>query len=137
MLGSEWMRAAVLVLAFAAGPALAQPPMTAEEFDANVTGRTITYTYLGEVYSVEQYLPGRKVRTSHEDLNGNAVCSYTYWYPDGDDICFHLDGSLDPSCWEYRLVSGAIVAWEAGVANHTLLEASRTDNPIICTDEDL
>ncbi len=121
------------LLPFAAG---AETPMTGKEFAANVTGWTITYTYLGEIYKVVQYLPDHKMRHAFEDETGKAICFYSIWYQDGDDICTDEDDGLDPDCWQYTLRSGVIEGWEAGVANHTIIETHRSPTPIICAEED-
>lgn len=43
MWGSEPMRLAILMLGLMPGLAHANPPLTAEAFEAHVTGQTITY----------------------------------------------------------------------------------------------
>jgi len=89
------MRAA-LALVLLAGPILADPTLTAEEFDALTEGRTMTWAEFGSVYGVEQYLPGRKVRWT---VLGDD-CKTGHWYPDGSAICFLYEDDLDPYCWE-------------------------------------
>ncbi len=87
---------ALLALILAAGPALAQPLLTAEEFDALTLGRTMTWSEFGAVYGVEQYLPGRKVRWT---VLGDD-CKAGHWYPDGAAICFRYEDDIEPDCWE-------------------------------------
>jgi len=89
------MRAA-LALVLLAGPVLADPTLTADEFDALTEGRTMTWAEFGSVYGVEQYLPGRKVRWT---VLGDD-CKTGHWYPDGSAICFLYEDDLDPYCWE-------------------------------------
>ena len=59
------MRPALLGLcALIALPLAAQDlglPVTGPEFDAYVTGRTLTYAAAGQIYGTEAYLPGRRV----------------------------------------------------------------------------
>ncbi len=56
------MRQLLALVLIAATPALAaDAPMTAAEFEAYATGKTLTYAVGGEVYGAEQYLPGRRV----------------------------------------------------------------------------
>ena len=50
-----------LIAALLPLPAFAQTPMTAAEFDAYATGKTLTYARDGAVWGAEQYLPDRKV----------------------------------------------------------------------------
>ena len=95
------MRAA-LALVLLAGPVLADPILSAEEFDALTLGRTMTWAEFGSVYGVEQYLPGRKVRWT---VLGDD-CKTGHWYPDGSAICFLYEDYIDPYCWEIT-ASGA------------------------------
>jgi hypothetical protein len=85
-----------LALVLLAGPVLADPPLSAEDFDALTLGRTMTWAAFGTVYGVEQYLPGRKVRWT---FTGDE-CKTGYWYPDGPAICFQYEGDPEPDCWE-------------------------------------
>jgi hypothetical protein len=87
-----------LALAFvlAAGPACAEVPLTAAEFDALTQGRTMTWAEFGSVYGVEQYLPDHKVRWT---VLGDD-CKTGYWYQDGPAICFQYEDDLAPDCWE-------------------------------------
>ena len=88
------MRAALLACLLAT-PALAETPMTAEEFEAFVTGKTMDYLAGGEAFGREVYLPGRKVRwafTAEE-------CKLGHWFGRGDQICFLYDGDPEPKCW--------------------------------------
>ena len=87
---------AVLALVLLATPVLADPTLTAEEFDALTQGRTMSWAEFGSVYGVEQYLPGRKVRWT---VLGDD-CKTGHWYPDGTAICFLYEDDLDPYCWE-------------------------------------
>ncbi len=91
------MRLATLAfLLFAASPALAEAPLTAEEFDALTLGRTMTWSEFGAVYGVELYLPGRKVRWTIEGDD----CVAGHWYQDGPAICFQYENDIAPDCWE-------------------------------------
>ncbi|MCF3581157.1 hypothetical protein L2E76_11575 [Planktothrix agardhii 1811] len=88
------MRAFAFALLLAT-PAIAQTPMTAEEFEAFATGKTLDYFSDGQVFGREVYLPGRQVRwafTAEE-------CKLGHWYPEGEQICFLYDGDPEPKCW--------------------------------------
>lgn len=82
-------RLALLALA-AASPALADDPMSAAEFEAYVTGKTLFYSHLGVEYGVEQYLPGRRVKWAF--LDGD--CRDGRWYQQDDMICFTYEGDI-------------------------------------------
>ncbi|MDX5350496.1 MAG: hypothetical protein LPJ95_07315, partial [Paracoccaceae bacterium] len=58
------MRQALLALAVLAAPAHADAPLTADAFEAHVTGHTLTYRQYDRVYGIEEYLPDRRVRWS-------------------------------------------------------------------------
>jgi hypothetical protein len=85
----------LMAFALTTRAALADPALTAEEFDALTQGSTMTWSEAGQVYGVEQYLPGRKVRWT---FLGDD-CKDGTWYPQGDAICFLYDGTVDPVCW--------------------------------------
>lgn len=86
----------VLALAFlVATPVFAGPPMTAEEFEAFATGKTLDFLADGQVFGREVYLPGRQVRWAFTD----AECKLGRWYPEGEQICFLYDGDPEPKCW--------------------------------------
>ena len=89
------MRAALALCLILPAPALAETPMTAEEFEAYVTGKTMDYIADGQVFGREVYLPGCKVRwafTAEE-------CKLGHWFGQGDQICFLYDGDPEPKCW--------------------------------------
>lgn len=88
------MRLAV-ALCLAALPAAAETPLSAEAFDALTLGRTMTWAEYGQVYGVELYLPGRRVRWT---VLGDD-CKAGHWYPDGDRICFLYEDDPLPDCW--------------------------------------
>jgi hypothetical protein len=70
------MRTLFLLLVLAS-PAAAQEAVTAEEFEALVTGRTLTYGAPGEApYGIEHYFPNRRVTWAlgrHERVPGGRL----------------------------------------------------------------
>lgn len=120
--------AAALALALAA-PAQAEAPMTAEAFEAHVTGKTVTYQQYDSLFGIEEYLPGRKVRWSVSP----DMCQYGSWYPEGDDICFVYEYDPVPHCWTFWLRDGAMVALSAdGQPGEELYEVQASDTPLPC-----
>ncbi|MFN3577812.1 MAG: hypothetical protein ACK4TJ_12650 [Tabrizicola sp.] len=89
------MRALLLTVVFAAAPARAEAPLTAEEFDALTLGRSMTWSENGVVYGLEQYLPGRRVRWAAVGED----CILGHWYADGPAICFRYETDSEPDCW--------------------------------------
>lgn len=96
-----------LLLALLASPVQAQNLLTAEEFDALTLDRTLTWSTYGQVYGVEQYLPGRRVRWT--ELGDD--CKLGHWYPEGNAICFlYEDDPTTPACWEISLSGSGMLA---------------------------
>ncbi|WP_136683855.1 hypothetical protein [Falsirhodobacter xinxiangensis] len=87
----------LLLIALFATPALAQDPMTAGEFEAYATGKTLSYAQGGTIFGTEQYLPGRRVMWAFE----GDECQKGKWYPEGQQICFTYDHGGPPQCWTF------------------------------------
>lgn len=102
------MRALALATIAALAPcaASAQDPMTAEEFDAYATGKTLTYSQYGEIYGTEEYLPNRRVRWQ---VTGD-ICQYGRWYEKGGLICFAYEYSDGEHCWSFWQEDGGLRA---------------------------
>ncbi|MDP3261775.1 MAG: hypothetical protein U1E06_02625 [Tabrizicola sp.] len=127
------MRLAVLLSALAF-PALAETPLTGPQFDANVTGSTITYDYGGGLFGTEEYLPDRAVRWAFE----GDTCVYGTWYQRGEQICFVYDNEPTPQCWLYFLENGGIRGRYMGPdGGWEILESQRTTNPLSCAGPDV
>lgn len=123
------MRAAALALCLAAAPALAETPLTAEAFDALTQGRTMTWAEFGQVYGVEQYLPGRGVRWT---VLGND-CVAGHWYADGPAICFRYEDRPDPVCWVITANGSALSARLVGAPpDRPPVEIVETKAPMAC-----
>jgi hypothetical protein len=108
----------------------AETRMTAAEFDAYVTGRTLYYATQGqEAYGAEQYLPGRKVIWTF--LDGD--CAEGLWYEEDGLICFIYDLDLVPQCWSFWSTGTGITAhFENDPAATALYELKQSDEPLIC-----
>jgi hypothetical protein len=100
----------VLLLLVAASPAFAEPPLTAEAFEALTLGRTMTWAEYGRVYGVEQYLEGRRVRWT---VLGDD-CKAGHWYQAGDQICFQYEDDPAPDCWTITPGPEGMIARYAG-----------------------
>lgn len=103
------MRGLCLALALSGTAALADPPLTAEAFDALTLGRTMTWSEFGQVYGVEQYLEGRRVRWT---VLGDD-CKTGHWYPEGTMICFVYEGGPERHCWEMTQSATGLLARQA------------------------
>lgn len=93
------MRFIVLMLTWMAGSyAVAETvPMTTQDFEAHVEGKTIHYSDFQGAYGIEQYLPNRRVVWSYMGQR----CQYGKWYPnEAGQICFiYEDPGSVPQCW--------------------------------------
>ncbi|MFM7334793.1 MAG: hypothetical protein ACKO1H_10345 [Tabrizicola sp.] len=111
--------AAALFLLSSSDVARAQsdPPMSVEDFEAFVEGRTMdTHDQTGR-YGVETFLPGRRAiwRDAQQCLEGS-------WRPVGDQICFKYDTDPFQYCWTYHDRGDWMMAW---------LDGDRSSQPIM------
>lgn len=125
------MRSLVLWLLLAS-PTLAQEAMNAEEFDAYVTGRTITFrTATNPSYGVERYLPGRRVMWSAFD----GICQFGVWFESKGDICFRYEGDPEHKCWTiYDEPDGLRGVFTTRTNSTVIFEVPDRDDPLICSD---
>lgn len=106
------MRALALAALLALAPALAgaespsPAPMSAAEFDAYATGKTLTYSQYGEIFGTEEYLPNRRVRWQ---VTGD-ICQYGRWYEKDGLICFTYEYSEGEHCWSFWHEDGGLKA---------------------------
>lgn len=118
-----------LALGLAASAAHAAEPMSAEAFEAYVTGKTLTFANGGGPYGVEEYLPGREVRWAFI----GEECVDGRWYPQGEAICFAYEGRIEPQCWFfYDEASGIRARPVENPEGSSLYEIDRSDTPMIC-----
>ncbi len=122
------MRACCLILCLAL-PAAAETPMSAAEFEAYTTGRTLTFSSAGVAYGVEEYREGREVTWSFLD----GRCQEGVWYPEGELICFQYEEIEAPQCWSFfRRGAGLEARFENDPANTTLFETRASEEPMLC-----
>lgn len=110
--------------------AQAEDPMTVAEFEAYVTGKTLTYSQFGETYGTEEYLPDRKVRWAFTE----DICQYgTYYEEDPGLICFVYDDDPTPHCWTFWKDGAGLKALSVSDApGSELSEVAQTDEPLGC-----
>jgi hypothetical protein len=136
MSGSDPVRTLVLasLLVSLAAPILAQTPLTGDEFAAHVAGKTVTYQRWGNIFGIEQYLEGGKVRWS--PLPGE--CQSGRWYPEGDNICFLYEYDPVPHCWTFWKEGDALVALsDSGLPGQEIYETDRSTTPLDCSGPDV
>lgn len=131
---SDAVRRLIFLLALWPTCAAAEPPIGAAEFEAHVTGKTVTYGQFGTIFGIEEYLTDRKVRWS---VAPNE-CLYGIWYPSNDDICFVYEDDPAPACWTFWLRDGALVALSVDAApGEELHEVDAGSQPLPCPGPDI
>lgn len=129
------MRTVLLAaLLLSALPASAQDLMTAEEFEAYATGKTLTYSSDGSIFGIEQYLPDRRVRWAFTD----DICRDGYWYEEAGLICFVYEHDGTPQCWSFWTEGDSLRArFENDPEGTELSEVEASDGPLICAGPDV
>lgn len=122
------MRMLLLALILLPAQLLAEPPLTPEEFEAEVTGRTLTYGTSSGPYGVERYMTGRRVTWGF--IGGD--CYEGVWFPEGDAICFAYDGIDEVQCWRFWREDGGLTAEFTGGGGGRLFELTEDGQPLVC-----
>ncbi len=122
----------LLLLATCLGPvtaAIAETPLTAEEFDRHTQGRTLYFYADGAAYGAERYREGRRVTWTFLD----GRCKEGRWYPEGRFICFAYDDTPEPQCWTFFARGDGLHAlFEDAPGATELYEAGEADEPLFC-----
>lgn len=119
----------ILLTALSSATAAVAEPMTATEFEAYVTGKTLYYGRAGAPYGAEIYRENRRVTWSFLD----GECKDGYWYNEGRDICFVYEDRPEPQCWTFERGTGGLIAsFENDPASEELYEAQDVGEEMIC-----
>ncbi len=124
------MRNVVLLVSFLAQPAIAaDKPISPAQFEALVTGQTLSYADKSTEYGMEEYFEGRRVRWSFLD----GECAEGRWYAAGDQVCFVYEGVQTPQCWSFYLRDETLMAqFENTPGTGEIYETRRKDEPLQC-----
>lgn len=126
--------ATLAALCATALPTLAADPMNAEEFEAYVTGRTLTYSQYGTIFGIEEYLPNRKVRWQFTQ----DTCQYGSWFQKGEQICFVYEYDATEHCWTFWDEGGTLTALSANdLQGAELSELAQSDTGLACPGPDV
>ncbi|WP_299045326.1 hypothetical protein [uncultured Tateyamaria sp.] len=121
-------RSLIIALALCAN-AVSSEPMSAAEFEAYVTGKTLFYGRSGEAYGAEIYHENRRVTWSFLD----GECKEGRWYAEGPLICFVYDDRPDPQCWTFEKGPGGLIAtFENNPTSTALYEAQDIGEEMVC-----
>jgi hypothetical protein len=119
----------LLFLAALALPGHAEEPMSADEFEAYVDGRTLTFGDSSGPYGIERYHDNRRVTWAFI----GQECQSGEWYPEADMICFVYDFEPVPQCWRfYQSEAGLRADFANGPGSSVLYEVLDADQPLIC-----
>ena len=119
----------LFLLSLIPAAASAETPLTPGEFEARVTGKTLTYSSGGTPYGAEQYFEGRRVRWTFLD----GECQDGRWFVSGDQICFVYEDIPEPQCWQFYAEGSRLLArFENDPAQTELYETARQDGPLMC-----
>lgn len=128
------MKLTSLAFLILAAPAVAETAMTAEEFEAYSTGKTLTFGQLGQPYGAEQYLPNRRVRWSYLD----GQCKEGRWFEDLELICFVYDDDPVAQCWSFfETPNGLEARYENDPEDVSLYVAQESIEPLMCIGPDV
>ncbi len=123
------LTALCLALALPVQALAAETPMSADQFEAYTTGKTLTYGLGGQAYGVEEYLPGRQVIWQFV----GEQCRRGVWYEEAGQICFVYEHDPTPQCWSFFQTDRGIRARFAGdPPGADLVEVERSSRPMIC-----
>lgn len=120
----------VLLMLLLALPVAAQTPMTAQEFEAYVTGRTLTFGMDGAPYGIEEFRPNRRTRWA---FIGDE-CRDGSWFERDEQICFVYDDAPDMEhCWIFwRTERGLGARFMSDLSDTVLYEVENSSRPLIC-----
>lgn len=120
--------ALILMTSLCAAAVRAEEYLTPEQFEAEVTGRTLTYGTSDGPYGIERYLPGRRVTWGFLD----GACFEGVWFPEGDAICFVYEGVDETQCWRFRREGAGLQAEFIGDDGDWLFEMTEDGLPLVC-----
>ena len=113
-----------------AAPLAAEVQLNAESFERYTTGRTLSFSFDGVPFGIEQYLPGRRVLWA---FLGNE-CQEGVWYEREGMICFIYDTNPDEQCWHFYRGEAGLRATFVGPdgPGTELYEVERSTKPLTC-----
>ena len=104
--------------------------MSAAEFEAYTTGKTLYYGRQGAPYGAEVYHKDRRVQWSFLD----GQCLEGEWYEaENGLICFLYEDRETPQCWSFAEGSGGLIArFENNPEAIALYEAQDRNEELLC-----
>ncbi len=119
-------------------PALAETPMTGDEFEAFTEGKTLHFYRNGVLFGAEQYRSGKRVRWSFIAGQEQQDCMEGVWYEQNGDICFAYEDNIADQCWAFFPDGDGLRAtFRSSVPNVTGYTAQETTEPLLCLGPDV
>lgn len=114
--------------------AFAETPMSAEDFEAFATGKTLNFANQSGIFGVEDYLPGRRVRWA---ATGDR-CKLGRWFDVDSQICFVYEDAAEQHCWTIWERNDHLVARGAqDTPDQPLRTITQADAPVACIGPDV
>lgn len=121
-----------LIFLFLANAAVADSPLSGDEFEALVTGKTLTFAVGETAYGSEYYAPNRQVIWAF--VGGD--CKNGEWYEaqtnTGPAICFEYEDENTPKCWQVYHEDGQIRADYLNTPGTAALFETTETEPLVC-----
>lgn len=112
----------------------AERPISPEEFERMVTGKTYAYANGNATYGAETYFENRRVRWSFLD----GECTDGEWYVSGEQICFVYEDIPSPQCWKFYMRGSRLTArFQNDPTATELYETQQQDEPLYCKGPDV
>ncbi len=112
-----------------ATPARAQTPLTADQFERYVEGKTLYFGLFGQPYGAERYRSDRRVEWSFLD----GKCKEGHWFEMDGQICYDYDDGQPPQCWTFFMEEDKLRAiFENDPSAPIFYETYREDAPLMC-----
>ncbi len=125
------MRALILALTLAT-PLAAETPLSGEEFEALVEGKTLSFATEQGTYGTEYYAANRRVVWAFSGDN----CVNGEWFeaesPSGPMICFEYENNPTPQCWQVFDQGGLLRAEFMNDPGTSVLYQARETEPLVC-----
>lgn len=104
-------------------------PVSPEEFERLVTGRTLSYATNGVAFGAEDYLSNRRVRWSFLD----GECTEGKWYALEEQICFVYDDIPAPQCWQFFMQGDQLTAkFTSDPTASQVYQTADQEEPLMC-----
>lgn len=119
----------VFFLSWPALPLTAEEIVSPEEFKKLSEGKTLYFTYNGELFGIEQFYKRKRSTWQYSD----GECVDGTWHAEEDLICFAYRGEPEVQCWHFLKTEEGYAARAEGADPELDLKLSFVDTtPLDC-----